>query len=130
MSRPSLRQDRRPEPHMSLSDRLQSTRPLVAAVIVGLALASFLRPAPLAAQVADASLEIIVLDQTQQVLPGVTVVVTRPDTGFTQTTVSDGAGLARVAALPPGTYTIRLELSGFATLERRDVTLRVGQTVR
>ena len=33
-------------------------------------------------------------------------------------------------ALPPGTYNVRLELSGFAPLERRDVTLRVGQTVR
>jgi Carboxypeptidase regulatory-like domain len=115
---------------MPLLDRLKSTRRHAALVILGLALAASLRPAPLAAQVADASLEIIVLDQTQQVLPGVTVTVTRPDTGFTQTTVSDGAGLARMPALPPGTYNIRLELSGFAPLERRDVTLRVGQTVR
>jgi hypothetical protein len=98
-----------------------------AALVLGLALAAF---APLAAQVADATLEIIAVDQTQQVLPGVTVTVTRPDTGFTQSTVSDGAGLARIAALPPGTYTVRLALSGFAPLERRDVTLRVGQTAR
>ena len=115
---------------MPLSDTLSSARRRVAVLVLGVALAASFRPAPLTAQVADAVLEIIALDQTQQVLPGVTITVTRPDTGYTQTTVSDGTGLARVPALPPGTYNIRLELSGFAPLERRDVTLRVGQTVR
>jgi hypothetical protein len=114
---------------MPVSDRLLSARRRGVAVLLGFVLALAVS-GPLAAQVADATLEIIVVDQTQQVLPGVTVTVTRPDTGYTQTTVSDSVGLARVPALPPGTYTLKLELSGFSPFQQRDVTLRVGQTVR
>jgi len=80
---------------MPVPDRLPSARRRTVALILGLALAA--TAVPLAAQVADATLEIIVVDQTQQVLPGVTVTVTRPDTGYTQTTVSDAVGVARAA---------------------------------
>jgi hypothetical protein len=99
--------------------------PLLAAVLVLCAL-----PGPVAAQVADAVIEVIALDETSTPLPGVTVTVTRPDTGFTQTAITDQTGGARLRALQPGTYDVRLELAGFSTLDQTGVTLRVGQTAR
>ena len=56
---------------MSVPDRLLSARRRTVALILGF-LAVAVTSVPLAAQVADATLEIIVVDQTQQVLPGVT----------------------------------------------------------
>jgi carboxypeptidase family protein len=85
---------------------------------------------PLQAQVADAVVEVAVVDESSQVIPGVTVTVIRPDTGFQQVTTTDGSGTARVIALPPGTYDVKLELAGFATIDQKGITLRVGQTAR
>jgi hypothetical protein len=83
-----------------------------------------------AAQVADATLELVVVDQSAQVVPGATVTVTNPATGFTTSTVTDGIGLGRIPALPPGTYDVKIELSGFGVVEQRAIAVRVGQTVR
>jgi len=89
-----------------------------------------LAPHAASAQIADATLELIVVDQTRQVVPGATVTASNPATGFTTATVTDSIGLARIPALPPGTYDVRVELSGFAPVEQRSVAVRVGQMVR
>ncbi len=86
--------------------------------------------APASAQVADAVIEVIAQDESQAYLPGVTVTVTRPDTGFTQNNVTDATGTIRFIALQPGTYTVTAELSGFSPVTQEGVTLRVGQTAR
>ena len=86
--------------------------------------------APATAQIADAVVEVLAQDQSQAVLPGVTVTVLRPDTGYSQSSVTNAAGTARFIALPPGTYNVKVELSGFATINQEGVTLRVGQTAR
>ena len=85
---------------------------------------------PATAQIADAVLEVLVVDETDQVLPGVTVTIVRPDTGYQQIGVTDTQGFARVVALPPGSYVIKIELSGFTTVDQGGITLRVGQTLR
>lgn len=100
---------------------------LMATVATALAIAGV---HPLSAQIADAVLEVVVVDETNQVLPGVTVQVTRPETGYDQTFVTDGLGMVRVLALSPGTYRVKLELEGFTTIEQEGLTLRVGQTAR
>ena len=100
----------------------------MAAILVGVLLG--LAPAPARAQVADAVIEVFVQDQSQAVLPGVTVTVLRPDTGFTQNNVTDATGVVRFIALQPGTYNVKAELSGFATVNQEGVTLRVGQTAK
>jgi hypothetical protein len=107
----------------SISQRLWMT-----AILVGVLIGS--APAPARAQVADGVIEVVAQDQSQAVLPGVTVTVLRPDTGFTQTNVTDASGTVRFIALPPGIYTVKVELSGFATINQEGVTLRVGQTAR
>ncbi|MEW5982632.1 MAG: carboxypeptidase regulatory-like domain-containing protein [Acidobacteriota bacterium] len=86
--------------------------------------------APASAQVADAVIEVILQDESQAFLPGVTVTVTRPDTGYTQHSVTDAAGVVRFIALQPGTYTVVAELSGFNPVSQEGVTVRVGQTAR
>lgn len=101
------------------------------ALIVGLALLASAGSVPrAAAQVADATIEVVAVDASAAVLPGVTVTLSRPDTGFKQTVVTDTAGVARALALPPGRYNVRIELSGFATIVEEGVTVRVGQTAR
>jgi carboxypeptidase family protein len=101
---------------------------LVVPAVLALALAAL--ASPVGAQVADATLELVVVDTSAQVVPGATVTVTNPATGFTTVTVTDGGGLGRIPALPPGTYDVKVELSGFGPVEQRAVAVRVGQTVR
>ena len=100
----------------------------LAAVTAGALL--LLAPALASAQVADAVIEVVALDESSAILPGVTVTVVRPDTGYTQTSVTDGSGTVRFIALQPGTYTVKVELAGFATVNQEGVTLRVGQTAK
>ncbi|MDQ5858319.1 MAG: TonB-dependent receptor, partial [Acidobacteriota bacterium] len=83
-----------------------------------------------AAQVADATLEVVVSDESGAPLPGVSVRVTRADTGLARQSVSDGVGVARIPALPPGTYQLLVELPGIPPVTQENVALRVGQTAR
>ena len=112
----------------SIGSRTIVRRLWMAAILVGVLLG--LAPAPARAQVADAVIEVLAQDQSQAVLPGVTVTVLRPDTGFTQDNVTDATGVARFIALQPGTYTVKAELSGFTTVNQEGITLRVGQTAK
>jgi hypothetical protein len=80
-----------------------------------------------AAQVNTGTIETVVLDNTNQPLPGVTVRVVNTATGRDSTTVTGSAGTARMAALPPGAYTVTFELQGFNTLTEKGIVLRVGQ---
>jgi len=100
----------------------------MAVILVG-ALAGLV-PQPAGAQVADGVIEVMAQDESKAVLPGVTVTVLRPDTGFTQTNVTDAAGVARFIALPPGAYNVKVELEGFSTVNQEGVTILVGQTAK
>ena len=51
------------------------------------------------------------------------VTVTNVDTNAARSVVTDVQGFYRVPALEPGTYTVRTELSGFQTVENREVRL-------
>ncbi len=108
----------------AISHRILMIAPVVAAVLLALA------SAPATAQIADAVIEVLAQDQSQAVLPGVTVTVLRPDTGYTQNGITDASGTARFMALQPGTYTVTVELAGFTTIRQEGITLRVGQTAR
>ncbi len=71
-----------------------------------------------------------VTDPTGAIIPGVTVTIRDVDRGTTRTLVTDEAGLYNAPNLLPGTYTIRVELSGFASAERPNIKLEVGQDIR
>ena len=102
----------------------------LAAVFTAAVALALLPVAPVAAQVSTAAIEVSVIDADGLVLPGVTVEVTNSATGLTRRVVTEADGLATVPALPPGTYTVRFELPGFAQLQQENVPLRIGQTAR
>ena len=75
----------------------------------------------------SASLVGKVTDESGGAMPGVTVTVKSPQLQVPQMTAVTGIdGDYRVLELPPGTYSIAFELSGFQTQLRTDVHLTVG----
>jgi Carboxypeptidase regulatory-like domain/TonB dependent receptor len=80
------------------------------------------------AQSTSATVQGVVTDNQGAVLPGVTITVTNAETGIARDAVSTEAGFYRIAALPPGTYTVAAALEGFAAYNRTGLLLTVGQT--
>jgi outer membrane receptor protein involved in Fe transport len=70
-----------------------------------------------------------VADQTGSLLPGATITITDEATGLMRTAVSNESGRFVIAAVPPGQYAIRAELTGFQTQTRTGVAVLVGQAV-
>jgi hypothetical protein len=68
----------------------------------------------------------VVRDSSGAVLPGVTVSVTGPNIPRAQTTITAENGSYRVGNLPPGTYTLTLELSGFRAAVLQGLRVNVG----
>ena len=66
-------------------------------------------------------------DAQNLAVPGATVTLTGPQ--GSQTTTTDGQGRFTFPYVTPGTYTIRVELTGFNAVERKDVNVSLGQTV-
>ena len=84
-------------------------RKVLAAVV---AVVTLLAGVPAAAQQTDARILGRVTDQTGDVLPGVTVTLTSEATGAVRTAASDDQGRYTLTNLAPGTYQVKLELSG------------------
>lgn len=81
------------------------------------------------AQVQTGSIFLRVVDEQGAVLPGVTITVSSPVIIAGQITgASDETGSYRFPSLLPGTYSIRIELSGFQTVVRDGIAVSVGQT--
>jgi hypothetical protein len=70
-----------------------------------------------------------VTDQSGAVLPGATVKVTNPATGFTQTTLADATGFYTFPSLPVGSYTLEFSQAHFQTFRQPDVTLNVNDAL-
>jgi hypothetical protein len=90
----------------------------------------FAFPLEVAAQNVGATLQGLVTDEQQGILPGVTVTITNLETGVTRTTVSDATAWYRAPALAPGTYEVRAELAGFVRFLRTGLALTIGQEPR
>jgi len=69
-----------------------------------------------------------VVDSSGAVLPGVTVTLTSPEALGQFSAVTDGNGFFRVTNLPPATYDIKAELSGFQSVIRQE-TVRLNAVV-
>jgi hypothetical protein len=85
-------------------------------------------PARLAAQ-QNATVQGIVVDESQAALPGATVAATEISTGVQSVAVAQRDGQYRFDNIAPGRYRLRIELAGFATTDITDVELLVGQNV-
>src|SRR5213594_2048227 len=71
-----------------------------------------------------------ITDATGALIPGASVTITNVERGTSQTLVTNEAGAYNAPSLPPGTYQIRAELSGFKTVERTNVVLEVGKELK
>jgi len=78
------------------------------------------------AQTGQGSLRGYVKDDQGGALPGVTVTAVSAVIMQPTTTVTDGEGYFRLINLPPGTYAITAELTGFATHKHEDILVRAG----
>src|SRR5919197_4641478 len=94
-------------------------------------LVMFLSAGAASAQTVTATLGAIdgrVTDNTNAVLPGVTVTVSGPAMMGTRVATTNEEGAYRIAAVPPGDYTVLFELDGFAPLRRTGIRVDVGFT--
>jgi len=81
------------------------------------------------AQLPTATLNGIVTDPKGAVVPGVKVVLTNEATGATREVSTGDEGRYVFPNLPPGDYDVRVEVSGFAAREFKDIHLEVGRSV-
>jgi len=72
------------------------------------------------------SLHGIVSDANGALLPGATVKISDPKTGFSRSVVSGPDGGYSVLQVPPSTYNLEVSAPGFAVFKRQDVTLQVS----
>lgn len=85
-------------------------------------------PTNLVAQVTTASILGTVRDETESVLPGVTMTITNLETGISRTVITDGQGRFVATQLALGdNYQVQAELSGFQTSIRRGIQLTLGR---
>ena len=100
---------------------------------IGLLLAvlafSVLASLPAAAQERFGAIGGTVTDTTKASVPGATINVTNKESGSIRTTVSGSDGTFRVPDLPPGRYTVTIELSGFQKANVDDVIVLLGREV-
>jgi Carboxypeptidase regulatory-like domain/TonB-dependent Receptor Plug Domain len=67
-----------------------------------------------------------IVDESQRAVPGAAVTLVNEQTTDARTTSSDTAGAFQFQLMPPGVYTVRVELQGFRTFERRGNVLNAS----
>src|SRR2546428_4338888 len=70
----------------------------------------------------------VVTDQSGLVVPGATITLTSTTAGGVRTTTSDAGGRYVIANVQPGSYSLKVELSGFAP-QTSNVQVNVGAAV-
>src|ERR1700677_229708 len=79
------------------------------------------------AQVPVGSINGIVTDPKDAVVPGAHVTAVSSAQGVSRETVSNNSGLYTISDLPPGAYVLRIEDPGFAVSEFQNVVLEAGR---
>ena len=92
-----------------------------------LALAAVLAlPALTEAQLTRGIISGAVRDQSAALVPGAVATATNVETGLSRTGITNEQGFYRIPALEPGRYTVKIELSGFKTVERTGVAVVIA----
>jgi carboxypeptidase family protein/TonB-dependent receptor-like protein len=86
--------------------------------------------APAFAQVAGGTITGVVKDQAGSAVPGATITVTDVSTSRQRVVTSSRKGVYAATGLPPGTYRIDAELTGFRPLRRTGIRLSTGETAQ
>jgi hypothetical protein len=69
------------------------------------------------------------VDEQGGALPGVNLTLSSETLMGTRTTISDASGDFRFPALPPGTYSLKAELTGFGTVVQENIRLTTTATL-
>ena len=104
----------------------RQTRLLVRLIVVLLTAFSWTSSA--FAQIQSGSILVKLADEQGGVLPGATVTITGATLLVPMVGNTDAGGAYRAVALQPGKYAVKVELTGFQTMENPDVVVNVGQT--
>lgn len=96
-------------------------------VLATLLTLAVLWPAPARAQTDAGALRVLVVDQTEGVLPGATVETIEAGTNVARSVVTNATGYAQISPLPRGTYTVRVGLDGFGPVETSNVRIDVNE---
>src|SRR6185295_18018754 len=83
---------------------------------------------PAHAQILSGSLSGKVVDETGALVAGADVSLTNEASKDVRRTKTNGEGFFTFAGVPPGSYAVRIELTGFKTTERTGVRLRIGDS--
>lgn len=97
---------------------------LLAALIA--TLAAF--PAWPQSEAVSAQLAGTVEDQNGAVVPGANVTLSNSEVGFSRTVTTGSNGLYTLNLIPPGTYSLKVEKTGFNSFLQSNVVLAVGQS--
>jgi hypothetical protein len=96
-------------------------------LVIAIGLAS--SPAFAQARSSSADIAGVVRDPGRSVVRGATVKATNIATGLTRSAISDTNGAYRIPLLPPGVYEVKIEVTGFTTQIKKEITLTVGQVL-
>src|SRR4026208_255831 len=86
--------------------------------------------APVRGQTPSGEISGTVIDASGLPVPGVTITLSNVATNVVRTVQTNEAGLYVITAIPPGTYDMKAELSGFGTVERKAILVQVGNAHR
>src|SRR5262252_3513900 len=82
------------------------------------------------AQANNASVGGVVQDGSKALIPGVTVTLTNTQTGVVDTRLTNESGTYQFPSVPPGTYKISADLTGFRPAVEDNVMLGTAAQVR
>src|SRR5687768_9671534 len=103
---------------------------MIRSVTFVLAAGCVLLPGMIAAQGLTGALIGTVKDGQGGILPGVVVRVSSPALiGRSAAVATNGKGQLRFPILPPGSYTLDIEMPGFASYHEEDILIGAGATI-
>ena len=85
---------------------------------------------PASAQTPSGEISGTVVDSSGSVLPGVRVTLTNSGTNAIRLTETNATGVYVFPAVPPGTYSLKVELEGFSTAQQTGINVQVGSAYR
>src|SRR5436190_20517962 len=83
-----------------------------------------------AAQVLFGSLVVEAHDESGGALPGADVTITQTETGWTRNAPTNGVGIATFTSVPPGTFSVKVNLQGFKESMTTGVSVTEGSAMR